>query len=160
MSKPASPATPCAAVDVPEITKSAYPAVFAEVVAGRSKRKLGDAFGLTNFGVNYTTLPPGKASALLHHHAKQDEFVLVLQGEAVVRVGEQEYRMQAGDCIGFAKGTGLGHQILNRSNAPLVYLEVGDRTPGDQVQYPEDDLQAIQQPDNSWLFLHKNGEGW
>ena len=61
---------------------------------------------------------------------------------------------------GFAAGTGVGHQILNRSNAPLVYLEVGDRTAGDQVQYPEDDLQAIQQPDNSWLFLYKNGEGW
>lgn len=159
MTKPALTA-PRAVLDVSAVTKSAYPAPFAAQVEGRSKRKLGDVFGLTNFGVNYTTLPPGKVSALFHHHATQDEFILLLQGEAVVRVGEQEHCMQAGDCIGFAAGSGLGHQILNRSNAPVVYLEVGDRTPGDQVQYPEDDLQAIQQVDASWLFLHKNGEAW
>lgn len=159
MSTPKAPA-PLAAIDVVAVTKSTYPAAFVHAVEGRTKRKLGDAFGLSNFGVNYTTLPPGKASALLHHHAQQDEFVMVLLGEAVVRVGDTEHVMQAGDCIGFAAGTGIGHQILNRSNAPVVYLEVGDRRAGDQVQYPEDDLQAIQQPDNSWLFLHKNGEKW
>lgn len=151
---------PLAAIDVPAVTKSVYPAAFADQVEGRSKRKLGDVFGLKNFGVNYTTLPPGKVSALLHHHAAQDEFVLLLSGEAIVRVGDVDYTMMAGDCIGFAAGTGLGHQLINRSDAPVVYIEVGDRTLGDRVSYPEDDLQAIQQADASWQFLHKNGEPW
>lgn len=160
MTLPANMAAPCAALDVPAITKSVYPAPFLDVVAGRSKRKLGDQFGLKNFGVNYTTLPPGKASALLHHHSTQDEFVLVMQGEVTLRYGDQEFLMQAGDCIGFPAGSGVAHQLLNRSEAPVVYLEVGDRTTGDQVQYPEDDLQAIQQADASWRFLHKNGDAW
>ena len=159
MTKPVAVA-PLAAADVPAVTKSVYPAPFVVQVEGRSKRKLGDAFGLKNFGVNYTTLPPGKVSALLHHHATQDEFVLILAGEAVVRVDDVEYPMVAGDCIGFAAGTGISHQLLNRSDAPLVYIEVGDRSLGDLVQYPKDDLQAIQQADASWRFVHKNGDPW
>jgi len=138
--------------------KTIYPKIFAAVVEGRIKRKLGNHFKLSNFGINLTTLAPGSASALMHSHSKQDEFVYVVDGKIVVRIDTNEYEMNPGDCVGFQAGTGVGHQLVNRGDRPATYLEIGDRSVGDQAEFPEDDLQARQTDGGQWLLLHKNGE--
>lgn len=149
---------PIQATAIPENTaKSLYPEPFASLVKHRTKRKLGDHFGLANFGVNLTTLAPGAISALKHHHGKQDEFVYVLSGTPTLRHGEEEYQMSPGECIGFKGGSGLAHQLLNHGEVDAVYLEVGDRLPGDTVEYPDDDLALVQGADGAWSARHKDG---
>lgn len=135
---------------------SIYPEPFAARVAGRDKRPLGDLFGLTNFGVNLTRLSPGAGSALRHAHATQDEFIYVVQGNAVLVTNDGETPISAGMCAGFKCGTGNAHQLLNRSNEVVVYIEVGDRSAGDSVVYPDDDLHA-DMVDGKWQFSHKDG---
>jgi uncharacterized cupin superfamily protein len=137
--------------------KSVYPAPFTAVVEGRTKRKLGEFFGLANFGVNLTELAPGTASALLHHHAEQDEFIYVLEGSPTLVLGSAEHPLRAGDCMGFKASGGVGHQLVNRSSEPVVYLEIGDRSPGDAVVYPQDDLVAVLDPNGAWAFTHRDG---
>jgi uncharacterized cupin superfamily protein len=143
------------AADAPARTGTVYPATFAARVAGRRKQALGDLFGLTTFGVNRTTLRPGAQSALKHRHTVQDEFVYVLEGELVLVHDEGEVVLSAGMCAGFAHG-GPAHHLVNRSAAEAVYLEVGDRLPGDAAEYPDDDLMA-ERVDDRWRFLHKSG---
>jgi uncharacterized cupin superfamily protein len=134
-----------------------YPEPFAQVVAGRTKRKLGDLFGLTNFGINLTNLEPGAASALYHWHSVQDEFIFVLEGTATVLFGDDDFELAAGDCIGFKAGTKVAHQVVNRSDARVSYIEIGDRLPGDDGSYPRDDLAFQFRPDGSIVFTHKDG---
>ena len=141
----------------PPDKKTIYPAPFASLVQGRTKRKLGDHFGLTNFGVNLTHLAPGAVSSLLHHHSKQDEFVYILQGTPTLMLDKQEYLLKPGDCMGFKAGTGVAHQLVNRSAEPAVYIEIGDRTEGDEVEYPQDDLKATQLANGAWALTHKDG---
>jgi len=140
--------------------KTIYPKPFAALVEGRVKRKLGDHFGLTNFGVNLTELAPGAISALLHHHSKQDEFIYVLQGTPTLLLDEKEYPLNPGDCMGLKAGTGVGHQLVNRSSEPVIYIEIGDRTEGDEVDYPNDDLKAIQLANGVWSLTHKDGRSY
>jgi uncharacterized cupin superfamily protein len=123
---------------------------------GREKRPLADIFGVINFGVNLTKLVPGGESALLHRHSKQDEFVFILQGEPTVVTETNEVRLSPGMCAGFP-ANGIAHHLVNRTDADVVYLEIGDRSPGDQVSYPNDDLQAALGPDGKWMFTHKDG---
>ena len=150
-----------AALAVPPRSRpSTYPAPFAARMAGREKRALGDVFGLTNFGVNLTELAPGSESALLHHHTRQDEFVYIVSGSPTLVMGEDEFRLRPGDCCGFKAGTGIGHQLVNRSDAPVLYLEIGDRTPGDYATYPQDDLAFTQRADGSWELTHKDGTSY
>lgn len=137
-------------------TGSGYPEPFAARVAGREKRALGNPFGLTNFGVNRTTLKPGAESALLHRHKTQDEFVYILEGTATLVTDRGEVELTPGMCAGFAKG-GVAHQLVNRSSSDVTYLEIGDRSPGDAGIYPADDLQAVQDEAGKWQFLHKDG---
>lgn len=137
--------------------KSLYPEPFASLVKHRVKRKLGDYFGLTNFGVNFTTLAPGAISALKHHHSRQDEFIYILSGTPTLVYGDEEFPMSPGDCIGFKANSGLAHQLLNRFSVEATYLEVGDRLPGDTVTYPDDDLALVQGADGAWSALHKDG---
>jgi len=108
---------------------------------------LGDPFGLTIFGVNLTTLKPGAISALRHAHDKQDEFVYILEGSPVLVTDEGETPLKPGMCAGFKCGTGNGHHLVNRSRSDVVYLEIGDRSPGDSADYPDDDLKAVKSPD-------------
>ncbi|MGO4389087.1 cupin domain-containing protein [Microvirga sp. 2YAF29] len=144
------------AIDAPPRVKlSNYPEPFASRMNGRTKRPLGDLFGLSNFGVNLTTLAPGAVSALQHRHTLQDEFVYVVQGEAVLVTGDAETVLTAGMCAGFKAG-GVSHHLENRSDAPALYLEIGDRTKGDEATYPADDLLAVAGP-NGWIFAHKDG---
>ncbi|MBI3507176.1 MAG: cupin domain-containing protein [Proteobacteria bacterium] len=124
-------------------------------MAGRSKRVLGDLFGLKNFGVNMTTLAPGGESALLHRHSKQDEFVFVVSGSPTLVTDRGDVQLHAGMCAGFPAG-GCAHQLVNRTTGEVVYLEIGDRLPGDGVEYPVDDLQAKMGADGSWVFGPKD----
>jgi len=126
-------------------------------MAGREKRSLGDIFGLSNFGVNLTRLIPGAFSALRHAHSKQDEFVYILGGHPILVTDEGETSLSPGTCAGFRAGTGDGHQLVNRTNEDVLFLEVGDRTAGDSATYPDDDLKADSGTDGKWQFLHKDG---
>ncbi len=148
------------AADAPARVKpSNYPPPFAKSLRGRVKQPLGDLFRLTNFGVNRTSFAPGAVSALFHAHSRQDEFIYVLSGELILRSGDSETLLQSGMCAGFVKG-GLAHQLINRSAAEAVILEVGDRTAGDAVTYPEDDLRAVMGEDGKWQYMHKDGTAW
>ncbi len=141
----------------PRVRRSLYPEPFASLMSGREKRPLGDLFGLANFGVNLTRIAPGGCSALRHAHARQDEFIYILEGTPVLVTDEGETPLAPGMCAGFKAGTGNGHQLVNRGDTDVVYLEVGDRSAGDSVVYPDDDLQAVLGSDGQWRFLHKDG---
>lgn len=144
------------AADIPGRSTTSYPAAYASRVAVRTKQALGDLFGLTHFGVNRTTLAPGAQSSLRHRHRVQDEFVYMLSGELVLIDDSGETLLSAGMCAGFAHG-GRAHHLINRSAADAVYLEIGDRLPGDRATYPDDDL-AAEPAEGGWRFTHKNGE--
>ena len=135
---------------------SNYPEPFASRMVGREKRPLGDFFGLTNFGVNLTRLPPGAVSALRHAHTRQDEFVYILQGRPSLCTDEGRMQLSPGMCAGFKAGAGNAHHLVNETDEDAVYLEVGDRIPGDQGSYPDDDLNASL-VDGKWRFVHKDG---
>lgn len=137
--------------------KTIYPQPFAALVEGRLKRKLGECFGLTNFGINLTDLAPGAISALAHSHSQQDEFILVLEGSPTLVLGKEEFTLHPGDCYGLKAGTGIAHQLVNRSEENVTYLEIGDRTAGDEVEYPNDDLKATQLSNGTWMLTHKDG---
>lgn len=160
MSRPETPVA-FVALDVPPRSKpSSYPEPFASRMTGREKRPLGDLFGLTNFGINITRLAPGAISALRHAHTKQDEFLYVLEGNPVLVTNRGELVLAPGMCAGFKAGIGDGHQLVNRTDREVIYLEVGDRTPGDSVTYPDDDLRAIAGKDGGWIFVHKDGSSY
>ena len=145
------------ALDIaPRAKPSTYPEPFFSRMAGREKRQLGDVFGLTNFGVNLTRLKPGGESALLPRHTRQDEFVYILEGTPTLVTEDGETPMAPGMCAGFP-AEGAAHQLVNRTAADVLYLEIGDRTPGDAASYPRDDIQADLGPDGQWLFTHKDG---
>lgn len=136
---------------------SVYPLPFAAQMAGREKRPLGDRFGLTNFGVNLTALAPGAVSALRHAHTRQDEFIYVLEGNPTLHTDEGRTQLQAGMCAGFKAGSGNGHRLINETTQQVVYLEIGDRTAGDEATYPDDDLKAVL-IEGRWAFFHKDGQ--
>ena len=145
------------ALEAPPRTKpSNYPEPFRSMMNGRVKRQLGDLFGLTNFGVNITVVPPGSVSDLRHYHSKQDEFVYVVSGSLILNTSRGETTLTAGMCAGFKAGSGDAHRLINRSSEDAVYLEVGDRTQGDSVAYPDDDLVAIL-VEERWVFTRKDG---
>jgi uncharacterized cupin superfamily protein len=141
-------------------TTSGYPEPYRSRVLPREKRALGDPLGLARIGVNLTTLPPGKESAMRHWHTREDEFVYVLSGEVVLRTDGGEQTLGAGMCAGFpasADGkTGDGHQLINRGAVPVVYLEISNRDPADRAFYPDVDLQ-FQGADAPVKFTRKDG---
>jgi uncharacterized cupin superfamily protein len=136
--------------------RSVYPEPFATQMEGRLKHPLGDLFGLGNFGVNLTRLRPGGASSLRHAHSKQDEFIYILEGCPTLHTDEGHTPLRPGMCAGFKAGTGNGHRLINETTEHVVYLEVGDWTPGDEGSYPDDDIQA-RLVNGAWVFTHKDG---
>jgi uncharacterized cupin superfamily protein len=142
--------------DVPEKRGSIYPEPFRSRMGDRMKRRLGDACGLTRFGVNLVTLGPGGQSALRHWHTLEDEFVYVLTGEVVLVTNDGEQTLKPGMCAGYAGGTKDAHHFVNRSAAPATYLEIGDRTEGDNAFYPDDDLMWVEY-ENGVFAAHKDG---
>jgi len=140
----------------PRAKQSSYPEPLRSRMQGREKRPLGDLFGLKNFGVNLTTIAPGGESALLHRHSKQDEFVYILQGHPTLLTDAGETNLSPGMCAGFP-AQGIAHQLVNRTDEPVVYLELGDRSAGDECSYPLEDLKATLGPEGKWEFTHKDG---
>ncbi|HVR60589.1 MAG TPA: cupin domain-containing protein [Polyangia bacterium] len=156
MSNPSSPVAVVAASAPLRARQSLLPSVFDSRLAGRQKRPLGDLFGLRNFGVNLTRLAPGAVSALHHAHSLQDELVYILEGTPILITDAGETQLGPGMCAGFPAG-GSAHHLVNRSPADVLFLEVGDRTRGDQVTYPNDDLRGVMRLDGSWGFVRKDG---
>jgi uncharacterized cupin superfamily protein len=133
-----------------------YPDPFVARVGGRLKRPLGDLFGLRNFGVNLTRLAPGAVSSLHHRHSRQDEFIYVVEGEATLFTDRGQTTLRPGMVVGFP-ANGTAHHLENNSERDFVIIEIGDRSDGDMVSYPADDLQAVMGSDGRWRFAHKDG---
>ena len=139
----------------PARTGSGYPSPFDEPCRDRLRRQLGDAAGLTQFGVNLLTLPPGRWSAQRHWHSEEDEFVWVVQGEVTLVTDAGEQILRQGDCAGFPAGLADGHHLINRSAADAMVLEVGTRRPeSDVCEYPDIDLRAQPGPPE---YIHRDG---
>ena len=156
MNPPASPVAVVAAEVPVRARPSAYPAPFMPRVSGREKRQLGDVFGLKNFGVNLTRLAPNAESALRHSHEKQDEFVYILEGNPTLITDEGRMPLSPGMCAGFRAGTGNAHHLVNETDRDVVYLEIGDRTPGENAAYPDDDL-ALVNVEGKYRYTRKDG---
>jgi uncharacterized cupin superfamily protein len=156
MSSAKEPCAVSAAEAAPRTKPSNYPEPYASMMNGRVKRPLGDLFALRSFGVNHVTLSPGGVSALHHRHGVQDEFVYVISGTLTLVHDAGEAVLSAGMCAGFPhKGT--AHHLVNRSQSAATYLEIGDRQPGDSIEYPRDDIQGVMGDDGRWRFTHKDG---
>lgn len=139
---------------VPKRQGSGYPAPFHEQVGGRIKQRLGDAGGLTDFGVNLTFLPPGAWSSQRHWHTAEDEFVYVLSGEVALVTDHGEEMLRAGDCAAFPKNTPNGHHLINKGSVPATYLEVGSRSEADSCHYSDIDMQIDRKAGE---FTHRDG---
>ena len=144
--------------DVPPRPKGTiYPAHLAKRVDGRIKAPLGNAFGLKNFGVNLTRLKPGSQSALRHAHTKQDEFIYILEGCPVLATDQGRTNLAPGMCAGFPAGVRNGHHLINESDTDVLYLEIGDRSPGDEAFYPDDDIRVFTGSDGRLTATRKDG---
>jgi len=154
MTKPNPPALDPA--QVPEQSTTGYPEPYKARVAGRHRRRLGDAAGLANFGVNLTRLDPGAESSMRHWHAKQDEFIYVLEGEVTLVTNAGRQKLTPGMGAGFPAGKADGHQLVNETGKPVLYLEIGDRSSGDGATYSDVDM-AAHMVDGKWVFTHKDG---
>ena len=139
---------------VPARRGSGYPPPFDAPCATRTRRRLGDAGALSDFGVNLMTLPPGGWSSQRHWHSHEDEFVYVLEGELILIEDEGETVLRAGDCAAFPKGTGNGHHMINRSSSTAVYLEAGSRQPQDLTTCSDIDMMSA---NSDGRFVHKDG---
>ena len=141
---------------VEEVRGSGYPEPFRTRMGDRVKRRLGNACGLTHFGVNLVTLGPGAQSALRHWHTHEDEFVYILSGEVTLVTDAGEQVLRSGMCAGYPAGKADGHHMINRGTGPATYLEVGDRVESDTAHYPDDDIMyAGVEPDI--YYVHKDG---
>ena len=139
---------------VPARKGSYYPSPFDAPCATRTRRRLGDAGGLKDFGVNLMTLPPGGWSSQRHWHSHEDEFVYVLEGELTLVEDEGSTVLRAGDCASFPKNSGNGHHMINRSAMTAVYLEVGSRHPDDLATCSDIDLKSA---NSDGRFVRKDG---
>jgi uncharacterized cupin superfamily protein len=142
---------------LPIDARTGYPPPFDRVVVGRERKRLGNAAGLDQFGVNLTTLKPGAASALRHWHEQEDELVFVLEGEIVLIEDEGEIVLKPGDAAGFKANSRNGHHLVNKSARDAVYLEVGTRSKFERVEYPGIDLLVVRDG-KGMRYTHRNGE--
>jgi len=139
---------------IPVLTGTGYPEPFANIVNGRSRQALGEAGGLTQFGVNLVELKPGAASSQRHWHTHEDEFVMVVSGELTLVTDEGETLMRAGDYAAFPAGRPNGHHLVNRGWGNALFLAVGPNVPEDRATYPDIDL-MYDASTNS--YTHKDG---
>jgi uncharacterized cupin superfamily protein len=140
----------------PRAKTSFYPEPFASRMQGRQKRQLGELYGLKNFGVNLTSLAPNAVSSLRHSHLRQDEFIYIVQGRPTLNTNDGRFDLSPGMCVGFPAGTGNAHNLHNATSEIVLYLEVGDRSPGEEVSYPDDDLRIVQ-VEGKTNYVHKDG---
>ena len=144
--------------DLPAVTGSDQPVAAAAKAAARSKQRLGDPFGLIDYGVNRVVLAPGVSSTVPHAHSREDEWVMVLSGTLTLTLDGVEHRLGPGDCAGFPAGSGLMHILDNRTADEAVYLEIGSRKGAeDRVDYAGEDLQIALRPDGTRGYLHRDG---
>jgi uncharacterized cupin superfamily protein len=139
---------------VPHRKGTGYPSQFNKLSADRIRQRLGEAGGLTDFGINLTRLPPGNWSSQRHWHSHEDEFVYVLEGELTLVEDGGETMLRAGDCAAFPKGAGNGHHMVNKSSAMAVYLEIGSRQPADVTMCSDIDMMST---NADGRFVHKDG---
>ena len=142
---------------IPAQRIGSYPKEFAHVIDGREKRKIGDAVGLTQFGVNITRIKAGSASALRHWHEQEDEFIYMLEGELVLQENDAETVLRSGDAAGFKAGSGIAHCLVNRTAREALYLEVGTRAKSERVHYPDVDF-MMERDEAGRRFFRKSGE--
>jgi uncharacterized cupin superfamily protein len=143
--------------NLPIDSRTNYPEPLNKVVVGRSRKRLGVAAGLDQFGVNLTTLKPGAASALRHWHQKEDELVYVLEGEVVLVEDDGETVLKSGDAAGFKANVPNGHQLVNKSARDAIYLEIGMRSKQERAEYPDVDLVMVRDAAGGH-YTHTNGE--
>jgi uncharacterized cupin superfamily protein len=142
---------------LPWTNTASYPKEFAPAIAGREKRRLGDAVGLTQFGVNHSRIKAHSASALRHWHENEDEFIFMLEGELVLQENDGETVLNPGDAAGWRANGGIGHCLVNRTASDALYLEVGTRAKSERVHYPDVDFfMASDEKGRRWL--RKNGD--
>ena len=141
---------------VPARRRQGYPEDFRAETAGYEGQRVGDAAGLTQFGVNRVVLPPQARTALRHWHENEDEFVIVMSGEVVLREEDGETVLRAGDCAGFKAGVENGHAFENRTDEPVVLFEIGTRSPDETGHYPDVDLR-YEKRDGVVTFVHRDG---
>jgi uncharacterized cupin superfamily protein len=147
-------------IDIPNVKVeifTGYPAPFRDIVAGRERKRLGNAVGLDQFGVNLTRLKPGMASSQRHWHESEDEFVYILEGEVVLCENDGETVLKSGDAAGWKAGVANGHCLINRTAHDAVFLEIGTRAKRERAQYPDIDLLAVKD-EGGFHYLHKSGE--
>jgi uncharacterized cupin superfamily protein len=142
---------------IPAQPIASYPKEFAPVISGREKQRLGDAVGLTQFGVNITRIKPHAASALRHAHENEDEFVYVLEGELILHENDGETLLKPGDAAAFKAGSGIAHCLINRGDRDAVYFEVGTRAKSERVHYPDVDF-VMERDESGRRFFRKSGE--
>ena len=141
---------------LPVFDQLVYPAGLRAETAGYQQQRVGDAGGLDQFGVNRVVLPPRSRKALRHWHEQQDEFVIVIAGEVVLREEEGEIILRDCDCAGFKSGVASRHAFENRSDGPVILFEIGTRTEDETVNYPVVALR-YEKRDTSRTFLHRDG---
>jgi uncharacterized cupin superfamily protein len=146
--------------DVAESNATGYPEPLRAASQKRYNRRLGNHVGLKNFGVNLTRIVPGGQSSYRHAHSTQDEFIYVLEGKVVMETNAGAQVLKPGMCAGFPAGTGDAHRFVNRSNADVVLLVVGDRSANDEIRYPDVDLQGRLGADGKYTFTHKDGTSY
>ena len=147
-------------IDINKISRDSitrYPREFRNIVSGREKQRLGNAAGLTQFGVNLTRLKPGAASALRHWHRHEDEFVYVVEGELVLVENDGETILRLGDSAGFKAGVNNGHCLINRTSRDAVYLEIGTRAASERVDYPDVDC-VFERDGTKMVYKRRSGE--
>jgi uncharacterized cupin superfamily protein len=143
---------------VPADTAYTYPDPFWKVLVGRSRQRLGNAIGLSQFGVNLTRLKPGAWSSQRHWHAAEDEFVYILEGEVVLCEDGGETLLKPGDAAGWKANAGNGHCLINRTDRDVVLIEVGTRIPRETVTYSDIDMRLERDDKGVVGYLHKSGE--
>ncbi len=142
---------------VPLDTATRYPPPFDQAVRGRERKRLGNAAGLDQFGVNLCRLKPGASSSQRHWHSNEDEFVYVLEGEVVLCEDGGETVLKPGDAAAWKAGAPNGHCLINRSDRDVVVLEIGTRAAMERAIYSDIDMQVVRDERGS-RYLHKNGE--
>ena len=142
---------------IPIDPRTGYPEPFRRAVEGRERKRLGNAIGLDQFGVNLSRLKPGAASSQRHWHQAEDEFVYMLEGELVLIEDDGETVLRPGDAAGWKAGVANGHCLVNRSSRDAVYLEIGSRAPREVANYPDIDMRAERDGKNQ-RYVRKSGE--
>jgi uncharacterized cupin superfamily protein len=140
-------------------TATNYPEPYRQAVAGRRRKRLGNAVGLTQFGVNLTTLTPGAWSSQRHWHETEDELIYMLEGELVLCEDGGETVLKPGDAAGWKANVADGHCLINRSERDAVFLEIGTRSVNERAFYPDIDMQ-VKRDASGARYLHKSGESY